>query len=149
MIDINHSGSSVYIGRAGENNFRRIEINTNAWTSCFPNGKISAVFQRPDGIVYSLPIQNENGIISWSPSSTDTYPGIGRLELRMHEGEILGKSATIMTVCDKAIDSYKESDPPSIIPLGPAAGAVLIWGEDRAIWSEYISVENEVLVVGE
>ena len=73
MLTVENSSTSVIIGRAGENTFRSIEIDAAGWWRKYPGAQITAVFQRPDGVMYPVEITWEGTVIRWQPTQKDTY----------------------------------------------------------------------------
>lgn len=134
MITVNDSGSVVLIGRAGENDYVEVSIDASCWTKKYPGCEITGVFRRPDGAIYSIPLQQKSGIMVWRPAEADTYPGCGALELHMHHENTLGKSAMIRTICGHAIQTPDNHVPPVNPPSGAQEGDVLTWSSSGAVW---------------
>ena len=72
MITVNDTGVQVVIGRAGENVFRTIQVDVSAWLSDYPDCQITAVFRRPDGVGYAVPLERWGESVVWKPTETDT-----------------------------------------------------------------------------
>ncbi|MBQ5608404.1 MAG: right-handed parallel beta-helix repeat-containing protein, partial [Oscillospiraceae bacterium] len=47
-------------------------------------------------------------IVLWEPKEVDTYLGLGKLQLQLQIGNILGKSVVFQTVCERSIDERKD-----------------------------------------
>lgn len=136
MVTVNDVGTQLIIGRAGENRYRQIEIDVSAWLSEYPDGEIIAVFRRPDGVTYQIPITLSGSVAVWEPTSTDTIYGHGRMELRLRVNDMLGKSALFQTMCNKSLIFPDGAKPPSDLPPGAENGQVLTWTQDGAVWSD-------------
>lgn len=107
--------STVEIGYQGENLFRVLLIDANAWLEQFPEGELSLLYKRPDGIAYELETSVENGIISWKPTDYDTaVEGYGFLELRICMGEIVGKWDLVKIYIRDSIQPTPEEPPKKI-----------------------------------
>ena len=62
------------------------------------------MYKRPDGITYPVVTNYANGLLTWSPSATDTLvAGLGRLEIRVVYGDIVGKSVRVLTIVEEAL----------------------------------------------
>ena len=108
MKSVEDAGKSIVIGRAGEHLFRTIKIDAKTWLSKYPDGKIQAIYQRADQAIYEVPITVDDGIVLWEPKEVDTYVGLGKLQLQLQIGNILGKSVVFQTVCERSIDERKD-----------------------------------------
>ena len=94
MEKINDLPSGILIGRTGENRFRSVEIDCADWLAERPGGALSLVYRRPDGQVYPAVVTVADGVLRWTPTAADlAVPGFGRAEVRLADGEVLGKSA--------------------------------------------------------
>lgn len=104
MIDLTKL-VTVFIGRRGEHHFRNIEFDVSSLLEeKYPSASLNAIFKRPDGIVYPVITNYADGVLTWSPSATDTsIVGVGRLEIRVTYGEVIGKSIQILTVLEDAL----------------------------------------------
>ncbi len=95
------------LGIQGENLARTIEIDCNAWLRMFENGTVSIYHQRngDEGIsVTGASFDRDTGILSWQPSSYDTfYNGMGQAEIRLTEGSVIKKARTVNTLVWPAI----------------------------------------------
>lgn len=100
MLKIN-TVSRLYLGCQGENLAQTIQIDVSDWLMSHPNGVISIWHKRNGDSVPSATgatLDREKKILSWSPTSTDTYvAGEGEAEIRLTENEIIKKSRTIVT----------------------------------------------------
>jgi hypothetical protein len=114
MIDLTKA-VTVFIGRRGEHNYRNIEFDVSSLLEDkYPGAALSAIFKRPDGIAYPVVTNYTDGVLSWSPSATDTsIAGVGRLEIRVTYDEVVGKSIRILTVVEEALaDGINEPPEP-------------------------------------
>jgi hypothetical protein len=104
MIDLTKA-VTVFIGRRGEHHYRNIEFDVSSLLEeKYPGASLNAIFKRPDGIAYPVVTSYANGILTWSPSATDTsIVGVGRLEIRVTYGEVVGKSIQILTILEDAL----------------------------------------------
>lgn len=104
MIDLTKA-VTVFIGRRGENNYRNIEFDVSSLLEDkYPSAALNAIYKRPDGIAYPVVTNYSTGVLTWSPSATDTsVVGVGRLEIRVTYGEVVGKSARIFTIVEEAL----------------------------------------------
>lgn len=100
MLKINET-TRIYLGVQGENLQMTISIDVNTWLKEFPNGSISIWHKRNGDSSPSATgatLDREKGILSWSPTSTDTYvAGEGEAEVRLTEGNVKKKTKAIIT----------------------------------------------------
>lgn len=72
--------------------------------STYPGASLNAIFKRPDGVAYPVVTTYADGVLTWSPSATDTQiVGVGQLEIRVTYGEVVGKSVRILIVVEEAL----------------------------------------------
>lgn len=104
MIDLTKA-VTVFIGRRGEHNYRHLEIDVSSLLDdTYPSTALSTLYKRPDGVAYPVVTNYANGVLTWSPSATDTLlVGVGRLEIRVTYGDVVGKSARILTIVEEAL----------------------------------------------
>ena len=116
MIDLTKA-VTVFIGRRGEHHYRSIEFDVSSLLDDqYPGSSLNAIFRRPDGTAYPVVTNYADGVLTWSPSATDTANvGVGRLEIRVTSGEVVGKSAQILTIVEEAL-----ADDIAIPPEPPA-----------------------------
>ena len=113
MFDIVCPPSEVFVGRKGENEYRKIEFDVSVWLGKFPGANIVGVFRRADGAVYPISTEIVGDVLVWVPTSTDTaVSGRGELELRLLTGDTVGKTALIPTKTVRAIDATGDSPSP-------------------------------------
>lgn len=112
MIDLTKT-ATVFIGRRGENHFRNITFDVSSLlTDGLPGAALNAIFKRPDGTVYPVVTDYADGVLTWSPSATDTVDaGVGRLEIRVTYGDVVGKSARVLTLIEEALTDGGTSPP--------------------------------------
>ena len=112
MIDITKA-TTVFIGRRGEHHFRNIEFDVSSMLGeAYPNEALNAIFKRPDGTAYPVVTTYADEILTWSPSSTDTIDaGVGRLEIRVVYGDVVGKSVSVLTIIEEALIDGGTSPP--------------------------------------
>ena len=105
MIDLTKA-ATVFIGRRGEHHYRNIKFDVSSLLEeGHPSASLNAIYKRPDGIVYPVNTTYSDGVLTWSPSATDTLQvGVGRLEIRVTDGDAVGKSARILTVVEDALN---------------------------------------------
>lgn len=96
----------ICIGNQGENDFRTINFNWDAWKALYPNGTISIYFMRPD-MSYCYPVVSyaiSNPVV-WRPDLTATSVyGDGQLVIRLMSGDIVAKSTIIYTKTNNSPD---------------------------------------------
>ena len=104
MIDLTKV-ATVFIGRRGEHHFRKIEFDVSSLLGDeYPGTALNAIYKRPDGIAYPVVTSYADGVLTWSPNSADTeIVGVGRLEIRVVQGEVVGKSVRILTIVEEAL----------------------------------------------
>jgi len=104
MIDLTKA-ATVFIGRRGEHHFRKIEFDVSSLLGDeYSSASLSAIYKRPDGIAYPVVTSYSNGVLTWSPNSADTeLAGVGRLEIRGVQGDVVGKSVRILTIVEEAL----------------------------------------------
>ena len=112
MINILCPPQQLKLGRKGENEFRTIEFDVAPWLADYPNGSISVVYMRPDGVVYPPEVSTANGVTSWVITSIDTAAaGAGYAEIRLIDGDVVGKSARINTMVYLAVNGTEIAPP--------------------------------------
>ena len=104
MIDITKA-VTVFIGRRGEHYFRHLEFDVSSLLDgTYPGAALSAIYKRPDSTAYPVVTNYADGILTWSPSATDTeIVGVGQLEIRVTYGDVVGKSVRILTIVEEAL----------------------------------------------
>lgn len=104
MIDLTKA-ATVFIGRRGEHHFRNIEFDVSSLLGDEYSGEtLTAIYKRPDGTAYPVVTSYADGVLTWSPSSTDTIDaGVGQLEIRVVLGDVVGKSVRVLTVVEEAL----------------------------------------------
>lgn len=104
MIDLTKA-ATVFIGRRGEHNFRHLEFDVSGLLDgTYPGAALSAICKRPDGTAYPVVITYADGVLTWSPSATDTQlVGVGQLEIRVTYGDVVGKSVKVLTIVEEAL----------------------------------------------
>lgn len=116
MIDLSKE-VTVNIGRHGEHHYRKIEFDVaSLLEDNYPAAALNAIYKRPDGIAYPVVTSYADGVLTWSPSATDTLlVGVGRLEIRVTYGEVVGKSVRIFTIVEEALkdDIVTPPEPPA------------------------------------
>lgn len=113
MLKINDV-SRLYLGSQGENLAKTIQIDVNDWLVDYPNGVVSIWHKRNGDSIPSptgATLDRETGILSWSPTSTDTYvSGEGEAEIRLTEANVIKKSRTIITGVSKSVTGADGED---------------------------------------
>lgn len=104
MIDLNKA-ATVFIGRRGENHFRKLEFDVSSLIGDeYPGEALTALYKRPDGTAYPVATSYAEGVLTWSPGAADTeITGVGRLEIRVTQEDVVGKSARVLTVVEDAL----------------------------------------------
>ena len=106
MLKINEL-TRLYLGNQGENLAQEIKIDVSPWIKAYPNG-IVTIWHKRNGDEVPAPtgatLDREKGIISWSPTSTDTYvSGEGEAEIRLTESNVIKKSRVVITGVSRAV----------------------------------------------
>lgn len=113
MFTISCPPKVIWLGRKGENEFRRIEVEVSEWLRDYPNGTISVVYHRPDGAIYLPSVTTNGNVTSWLVTATDTaIAGKGEVEYRITDGDIIGKSVKIPTMVSAAINATTDAPAP-------------------------------------
>ena len=104
MIDLTKA-ATVFIGRQGENHFRNLEFDVSSLLGDeYPGGTLTAIYKRPDGVAYPVVTSYADGVLTWSPSSTETeIVGVGQLEIRVTHEDVVGKSVRVLTIVEEAL----------------------------------------------
>ncbi len=104
MVDLTKA-VTVFIGRRGEHYYRNIEFDVSRLLEDkYPSIALNAIYKRPDGVAYPVITSYADNVLTWSPSATDTLlVGVGRLEIRVTYGDVVGKSVQILTVVEDAL----------------------------------------------
>lgn len=106
MLKVNEL-DKLYLGCQGENLAQTILIDVNDWLVDFPSGIVSIWHKRNGDTVPSptgATMDRETGIVSWSPTSTDTYvSGEGEAEIRLTESNVIKKSVKLTTGVSKSV----------------------------------------------
>jgi hypothetical protein len=104
MIDLTKA-VTVFIGRRGEHNYRNIEFDVSSLLEDnYPSASLNAIYKRPDGVAYPVVTNYADGVLTWSPSATDTLlVGVGQLEIRVTYSDVVGKSVRILTIIEEVI----------------------------------------------
>lgn len=106
----------IRLGVAGENTFRTFTFDATEWGADFPGATYTVVYKRPDGYLYPVLVNAAADAIVWSPTDTDTATsGSGLLEVRLLDGETVGKTITMQTVVAPSLTG-NESTPPQPAP---------------------------------
>lgn len=105
MIDLTKA-ATVFIGRQGEHHYRNVKFDVSSLLEDdHPSASLTAIYKRPDGIAYPVVTTYSDGVLTWSPSATDTLQvGVGRLEIRVTDGDVVGKSVRILTIVEDALE---------------------------------------------
>jgi hypothetical protein len=116
MIDLTKA-ATVFIGRRGEHYFRHLEFDVSSLLDgTYPGASLNAICKRPDGNAYPVVTTYADGVLTWSPSATDTQiVGVGQLEIRVTYGDVVGKSVRILTIVEEALadDIVDPPEPPA------------------------------------
>jgi hypothetical protein len=104
VIDLTNP-STVNIGRRGEHHFRNIEFDVSSLLGDdYPSASLQAIYKRPDGTAYPVVTSYADGVLTWSPSATDTIDaGVGQLEIRVVFDDVVGKSVKVLTIVEDAL----------------------------------------------
>ena len=149
-IDIASPPKSVFLGRCQEHEFRRLIINVSAWLTDYPNGLITVVYQRPDGELYPVVVNAEGPEVEWIISDTDTaVAGLSKFEVRLTQGDILGKSAVITAYIQPALGT-PEVPPEAPVPdwVSTVAGYAQIAAGSAEAAEQAMKLALEVIPIG-
>ena len=103
----------ITIGRAGENAYRKLQFDISPWLEEYPSGTVSIVYKRPDGEIYPVVVGATASPVEWTPSSVDTaVSGVGQIELRLLDGETVGKTHIITAYVEQSIGGTGPVPPP-------------------------------------
>ncbi len=104
MIDLTKA-ATVFIGRRGEHHYRNLEFDVSGLLGDeYPGAALHAICKRPDGVAYPVVTDYADSVLTWSPSATDTENvGVGRLEIRITHGDVVGKSVRVLTIVEEAL----------------------------------------------
>ena len=104
MIDLTKA-ATVFIGRQGENHFRNLEFDVSSLLGDeYPGETLTAIYKRPDGVAYPVVTSYADGVLTWSPGSTETeVVGVGQLEIRVTHEDVVGKSVRVLTIVEEAL----------------------------------------------
>lgn len=106
----------LQIGVAGENAFRTITFNASKWGADYPDATYTVVYRRSDGYLYPVLVNASADAIVWNPTETDTaVSGNGQLEVRLLDGETIGKTIIMQTYVAPSLSGDK-SEPSTPAP---------------------------------
>ncbi len=107
--NISENGGLIPIGKAGENMFRTIAIDTSDWAD--EDAEYRIIYSRPDGKTYPAAIMCEGNLVIWTPNAYDTeIAGDGQIEVRAYHGDVIGKSAIFKVKVDESMQA-NETEP--------------------------------------
>ena len=114
MIDVYVNGTSIDVGRQGENLARNIYFDLSDLIDTYGEGPATLVHMRPsDKAPYVCTVTRSDTFLIWAPTSTDTaYSGSGKCELRWVVGETLAKSIIYNTSIAPSITADTELPDP-------------------------------------
>lgn len=89
----------LFIGHTGENNAREIVFDTSSLLGEYPFGAVSMTFERPDGQLCPIVVDENTSPVIWCPSFEETQvAGNGKLKILATSGTFVGRSCTIDTI---------------------------------------------------
>lgn len=104
QININDDYAFIKLGKAGENMFRALQIHLTDGID--EDAECRIIYSRPDGITYPVEITRKDNLIIWSPDAYDTeIPGEGYIEVRIYQGDVIGKSAIFKVEIDESLQA--------------------------------------------
>ena len=113
IIDLTRLPSRFLVGRTGENEFRTFYFDCKSLLQGFEDGVITAVYQRPDERTYPVKIEMEGMVAKWTPTELEVEePGQAELQLRMQQGDVIGKSACVVLWIDTSLQPGEKPDAP-------------------------------------
>ena len=109
-------GTTINIGRQGENNATAVEFDVSEWIGSFGAGTLYGIFKRSLAEApYPVVIKQDGPKAVWTVASIDTeVPGYGCLELRYIVGDTIVKSEIWSTWVSVAL--APETTPPAPRP---------------------------------
>ena len=103
----------LIVGRVGENAYRTHKFDVSPWLEEYPEGTVSIVYKRPDGQIRPVVVGGTSSPIQWTPDAADTaVPGVGQIELRLLDGETVGKTHIITAYVEQSIGGTGPVPPP-------------------------------------
>lgn len=103
----------IIVGRVGENAYRTHKFDVSPWLEEYPDGTVSIVYKRPDGQIRPVVVGGTSSPIQWTPDAADTaVPGVGQIELRLLDGETVGKTHIITAYVEQSIGGTGPVPPP-------------------------------------
>ena len=103
----------LIVGRVGENAYRTHKFDVSPWLEEYPSGTVSIVYKRPDGQMRPVVVGGTSSPIQWTPDAADTaVPGVGQIELRLLDGETVGKTHIITAYVEQSIGGTGPVPPP-------------------------------------
>lgn len=103
----------LIVGRVGENAYRTHKFDVSPWLEEYPDGTVSIVYKRPDGQIRPVVVGGTSSPIQWTPDAADTaVPGVGQIELRLLDGETVGKTHIITAYVEQSIGGTGPVPPP-------------------------------------
>lgn len=79
-IEINAQTLNITLGRAGENEVRRLIMDVSDWAAEFPGGDLALFMERPDGVCYNAAVEQQEAAWIHVVSAADTgAAGRGRM----------------------------------------------------------------------
>lgn len=104
QININDDYAFIKLGRAGENMYRSLQIYLTDGID--EDAECRIIYSRPDGITYPVEITRRDNLIIWTPDAYDTeIPGEGYIEVRIYQGDVIGKSAIFKVEIDESLQA--------------------------------------------
>ena len=106
MLNVNDV-TRIYLGIQGENGAQTISIDVKPWLVAHPGGSVS-IWHKRNGddspSATGATFDSDTGIVSWTPTSTDTYvAGEGEAEIRLTVGTVIKKSRKVITGVSPAV----------------------------------------------
>lgn len=96
----------IPLGKVGENQYTSIDFDVSPWLSEYPTGIISAIFSRPDGNIFPVPIYVTGTVARWLITNVEVeYAGIGEIQLTMTVGDTVAKSMIFKTKTERSLDT--------------------------------------------
>lgn len=112
MYDIDKR-NLIPIGYQGENAVTNVQFDASSWLDAFPSGRIDAVCVRPgDDDVYPVDLTRDGSTVIWLVSAYETeHAGLGSLELRLVDGDVLKKSTVHILECYRSLSGSGANAP--------------------------------------
>lgn len=121
---IQNEGSTLYLGRRGENAIKQIEFNIGKWKRNLGDGSVSLLVRRPgESETYKVNLKVEGDLAIWPILRIDTATdGMGIAQLTYAVNEQVAKTALYSTCIEKGLDNSNTIIPASAYEIAVSHG---------------------------